>query len=66
MCRATPQADSRTRPRRRRAFKTARPARVDIRWRKPCRLDLLRVLGWNVRFISASIRRSGATRPGIS
>ena len=56
---ALSQADNRTRPRRRRAFITARPARVAMRWRKPCLLDLLRVLGWNVRFISASFRRSG-------
>ncbi len=61
-CRAVVQADSRTRPWRRRALMTARPARVAIRWRKPCLLDLLRVLGWNVRFISTSFRRSGATR----
>ena len=61
-CRAATQADSRTRPRRRRALMTARPARVAILWRKPCLLDLLRVLGWNVRFISASFRRSGAAR----
>jgi hypothetical protein len=33
--RARGQADRRTRPRRRRAFSTARPARVDMRWRKP-------------------------------
>ena len=56
------QADSRTCPWRRRAFRTARPAAVAIRWRKPCLLDLLRVLGWNVRFISASFRRSGRRR----
>ena len=61
-----PQADSRTRPRRRRAFKTARPARVDIRCRKPCLFALLRVFGWNVRFISPSFRSSGAARLGMS
>jgi hypothetical protein len=44
---------------------TARPARVDILWRKPCLLALLRVFGWNVRFISPSFRRSGAARLGV-
>ena len=60
------QADNRTRPRRRRALSTAHPARVAIRWRKPCLLDLLRVLGWNVRFISASFRRSGCRASVVS
>lgn len=45
-----PQADSRCRPRRRLARSTLRPARVDIRCRKPCRLARLRLLGWKVRF----------------
>lgn len=33
------QADSRLRPFKRRAFRTARPARVDMRARKPCLTD---------------------------
>jgi hypothetical protein len=28
----------------------ARPARVDMRWRKPCFLARFRTFGWNVRF----------------
>jgi hypothetical protein len=44
------QADSLARPFNRRAFRIARPARVDIRWRNPCRLALFRLLGWKVRF----------------
>jgi hypothetical protein len=39
------QADSRLRPFRRRAFKTARPARVDMRARKPCFTDRRFLLG---------------------
>jgi len=44
------QALSRCRPLRRRAFTIARPARVDMRWRKPCRRARLRLCGWYVRF----------------
>jgi hypothetical protein len=39
------QADSRLRPFRRRAFKTARPARVDMRARKPCFTERRFLLG---------------------
>lgn len=39
------QALSRYRPLARRAFSTARPARVDIRWRNPCFRALRRLLG---------------------
>jgi hypothetical protein len=39
------QADSRARPRSRRAFKMARPARVLMRWRKPCFFARRRLLG---------------------
>ena len=42
---APDQADSRVRPLARRAFRMARPARVDMRCRKPCRLDRRRTLG---------------------
>lgn len=51
------QAERRARPRRRRAFKIAWPARVDMRWRNPCFRARLRVLGWNVLFISSLSRR---------
>src|SRR5207237_1224276 len=47
---APDQADSRCRPFSRRAFRMARPARVDIRWRNPWFLARLRLLGWYVRF----------------
>lgn len=47
---APDQADSLWRPFRRRARMTARPPRVDMRFRKPCFLARLRTLGWNVRF----------------
>ena len=39
------QADSFCLPRRRRRFTMARPARVDMRFRKPCRLARRRTLG---------------------
>ena len=52
--RRRPQADSRWRPLVRRALMIARPARVDMRCRKPCRLARLRLLGWNGRFTKAS------------
>jgi len=40
------QAERRLRPRARRRFRIARPARVDILARKPCRRFRLRTLGW--------------------
>lgn len=40
------QADRRTRPLRRRAFRIAWPARVDMRWRKPWRFARFLVFGW--------------------
>jgi hypothetical protein len=42
----TDQADRRARPLSRRDFRTARPARVLMRARKPCFLDRRRALGW--------------------
>ncbi|MEY4360728.1 MAG: hypothetical protein RL391_34 [Actinomycetota bacterium] len=42
---ASDQAESRWRPLRRRAFRTARPARVDMRARKPCFTDRRFLLG---------------------
>src|SRR4029453_17298936 len=40
------QADSRLRPRDRRRFRIIRPARVDMRARKPCLRFRLRTFGW--------------------
>ena len=53
------QALSRCRPLRLRAFTIARPARVDMRWRKPCRRARLRLWGWYVRFTLQSPGGSG-------
>jgi len=44
------QADRRRRPLSRRERNTLRPARVDMRDRKPCFFARRRLLGWNVRF----------------
>lgn len=52
------QADRRRRPLRRRDRRTLRPARVDMRARKPCFLARRRLLGWNVRFTGPP-RRTG-------
>lgn len=51
---APDQAESLWRPLARRDFKMSRPARVLIRWRKPCFLARRRLLGWNVRFTQLS------------
>ena len=51
-------AESRLRPLARRRLRIARPARVDIRVRKPCRRLRRRTLGWKVRFISFARGRS--------
>lgn len=53
------QADSRLRPLRRRAFRIARPARSDMRWRNPWRRDRRRLLGWNVRFTEVASSSPG-------
>ena len=50
--RVTRQADRRARPFARRAFMTCRPPLVAMRARKPCRRLRLRLLGWNVLFIT--------------
>ena len=55
------QADSRLRPRARRARSTARPPRDRIRRRKPWVFLRLRLFGWYVRFTSMPPR---ATAPG--
>jgi hypothetical protein len=53
------QAVSLARPRRRR-FRTIRwPARVRMRTRKPCLRARRRFLGWNVRFTTGPLDRSG-------
>jgi hypothetical protein len=57
------QADSLWRPFRRRARTTARPARVDMRWRNPCRLARRRLFGWYVRFTLCLLDAGGARRP---
>lgn len=44
----------RCRPLRRRLRMTFRPARSDIRARKPCFMALRRLFGWNVRFTAVS------------
>ena len=49
------QADRRWRPLSRRALMTARPARVDMRCRKPWRFARLRLFGWYVRFTVSSL-----------
>jgi hypothetical protein len=46
------QALSRARPLRRRAARTARPARVRMRSRNPCVLARRRLFGWNVRLLT--------------
>lgn len=56
---APDQADRRCRPLARRAFSTPWPARVRIRWRKPCFLARRRLLGWNVRFTPSSSQGTG-------
>jgi hypothetical protein len=55
------QADSSSRPLRRRADRMARPARVRIRSRKPCVLARRRLLGWKVRLLT---RNSRVVMPG--
>ena len=57
------QAERRARPLRRRAFKMLRPARVDMRWRKPWFLARRRWLGWKVRFTWGSSCDRSAREP---
>jgi len=56
------QADRRSRPFWRRARNTARPARVDMRCRNPCRLARLRTLGWYVRFTGCLLGHASLLR----
>jgi hypothetical protein len=44
------------RPLRRRAARTARPARVRMRSRNPCVLARRRLFGWNVRLLTGDSR----------
>jgi hypothetical protein len=55
--RSRAQAESRFRPFWRRRFKTSRPPLVRMRTRKPWVRFRLRLLGWNVLFISSSLDR---------
>ena len=48
------QALNRSRPLRLRAARTARPARVRMRSRKPCVLARRRLFGWNVRLLTGT------------
>ena len=57
------QADSLARPLRRRAARMARPARVDMRRRKPCVLERRRLLGWKVRLVVTAILLGGEWFP---
>jgi hypothetical protein len=50
------QALSFSRPLCRRAARTARPARVRMRSRKPCVLARRRLFGWNVRLLTGGSR----------
>ena len=50
------QTLTRARPLRRRAARTARPARVRMRSRNPCVLARRRLFGWNVRLLTGDSR----------
>jgi hypothetical protein len=56
------QADSRARPLWRLARTMARPARVRMRIRKPCRLARLRLLGWYVRFTFCLLEHAASSQ----
>lgn len=60
---APDQADRRARPLRRRERRTFRPARVAMRWRKPCFLARRRLLGWNVRFTLGLLDHRASLQP---
>ena len=59
------QTLTRARPLRRRAARTARPALVRMRSRKPCVLARRRLFGWNVRLLTGELRGtvSASSRP---
>ena len=54
----------RARPLRRRAARTARPARVRMRSRNPCVFARRRLFGWNVRLLTWDSRWTGRGRYG--
>jgi len=54
----------RARPLRRRAARTARPARVRMRSRNPCVFARRRLFGWNVRLLTWDSRWTGRGRCG--
>lgn len=56
-CPENGQADSRSRPLRRRAAMIPRPARVRIRRRNPCVLARRRLFGWKVRLLTAKLHQ---------
>lgn len=58
------QADSLARPLSLREARIRRPARVDMRWRNPCRLARRRLLGWKVRFNWCLLDRLGPEPTG--
>ena len=60
------QALSRSRPLRLRAARTARPARVRIRSRKPCVFARRRLFGWNVRLLTEAPGKGIVTTRGRS
>ncbi len=62
--RARRQADSASRPLRRRAARIARPARVRIRNRKPCTLARLRLFGWKVRLLTVGLSSRSTYQAG--
>lgn len=62
------QALSRSRPLRLRAARTARPARVRMRSRKPCVFARRRLFGWNVRLLTGAPGRdhvAGTLEDGV-
>jgi hypothetical protein len=57
------QTLTRARPFRRRAARTARPARVRMRSRNPCVFARRRLFGWNVRLLTRDSRYGSCHRP---
>ena len=60
------QAEIRARPRARRDFSTARPARFFIRRRNPCFFLRFRLFGWKVRFTHGLLKEGENVRGGPS
>jgi len=57
------QTLTRARPFRRRAARTARPARVRMRSRNPCVFARRRLFGWNVRLLTGTPGTAGVSGP---